>query len=64
MLWKRKKENDIMNKENINSIKLKKRFDDKYEGFFKYVGQNWKKILIIIFCSIFYSFGQVHFMIK
>ena len=64
-MWrKEKKENNTLMMENPNSIKLQKRFDDKYEGFFKYVGQNWKKILIIIFCSIFYSFGQVHFMIK
>ncbi|MBD5423405.1 MAG: YitT family protein [Mycoplasma sp.] len=43
---------------------FKKRFDSNYEGFFKYIRVNWKKVLIIIVCSIFYAFGQVHFMMK
>ncbi len=60
-------ENNNQNTTIINkpdSIKLNKRFDTNYEGFFKYIVQNWKKVLIIVVCSIFYSFGQVHFMMK
>ena len=45
-------------------LKLKNRFDDQYDGLIPFVKKNFKKILIIIVCALFYSFGQVHFLIK
>lgn len=45
-------------------MKFKKRFNDHYDGFFPFISINWKKILIIIFCALFYAFGQVQFLLK
>lgn len=55
---------DKFNPYQQNEIKLKKRFDDDYKNFFHFIKTNWKKVLIIIVCSLFYAFGQVHFMLK
>ncbi len=48
----------------VIDVKLKNRFSDHYDGLFPFIKDNFKKILILILCALFYSFGQVQFLLK